>query len=52
MAPYNFDDRNIKWNELTLPPVGELKHVMFSILLNSFLVTDFSALATARAAWS
>jgi hypothetical protein len=32
MAPYNFDDRNIKWNTLTLPPVGELKHLLFSIL--------------------
>jgi hypothetical protein len=31
MAPYNFDDRNIKWNTLTLPPVGELKHLLFSI---------------------
>ena len=25
MAPYNFDDLNIKWNKLTLPPVGEFK---------------------------
>jgi hypothetical protein len=32
MAPYNFDDRNIKWNTLALPPVGELKHLLFSIL--------------------
>jgi hypothetical protein len=24
MALYSFDDRNIKWNTLTLPPVGEL----------------------------
>jgi hypothetical protein len=32
MAPYNFDDRNIKWKKLTLPPVGELKHLLFSIL--------------------
>ena len=32
MAPYNFDDHNIKWNKLTLPPVGELKHLLFSIL--------------------
>jgi hypothetical protein len=32
MAPYNFDDSNIKWNKLTLPPVGELKHLLFSIL--------------------
>ena len=52
MALYNFDDRNIKWNKLTLPPVGELKHLLFSILLNSFLVTDCSTLATARAGWS
>jgi hypothetical protein len=29
MAPYNFDDRNIKWNNLTLPDVGELKHLLF-----------------------
>jgi len=27
MAPYSFDDRNIKWNTLTLPPVGELQHL-------------------------
>jgi hypothetical protein len=32
MAPYSFDDRNIKWNTLTLPPVGELQHLLFSIL--------------------
>ena len=32
MALYNFDDRNIKWNTLTLPPVGDLKHLLFSIL--------------------
>ena len=32
MALYNFDDRNIKWNTLTLPPVGELKHLLFYIL--------------------
>jgi quercetin dioxygenase-like cupin family protein len=32
MAPYNFDVRNIKWNKLTMPPVGELKHLLFSIL--------------------
>ena len=32
MASYNFDDRKIKWNKLTLPPVGELKHLLFSIL--------------------
>ena len=32
MAPYNFDDRSIKWNTLTLPPVGEVKHLLFSIL--------------------
>ena len=32
MAPYNFDDRNIKWNTLALPPVGELKHLLFTIL--------------------
>ena len=32
MAPYKFDDRNIKWNTLTLPPVGELKHLLFTIL--------------------
>jgi quercetin dioxygenase-like cupin family protein len=32
MTQYNFDDRNIKWNKLTLPPVGELKHLLFSVL--------------------
>ena len=32
MAPYNFDDSYIKWNTLTLPPVGELKHLVFSML--------------------
>ena len=32
MASYSFDDRNIKWNTLTLPPVGELKHLVFSML--------------------
>jgi hypothetical protein len=32
MAPYNFDDRGIKWTTLTLPPVGELKHLVFSML--------------------
>lgn len=32
MSSYNFDDRNIKWNTLTLPPVGELKHLLFTIL--------------------
>ena len=32
MTPYNFDDRNIKWNKLTLPPVDELKHLLVSIL--------------------
>ena len=32
MAPYNFDDRGIKWSTLTLPPVGELKHLVFSML--------------------
>src|SRR5262249_14730123 len=32
MAPYNFDDRNIKWNTLALPPAGEVKHVLFTIL--------------------
>jgi hypothetical protein len=32
MAQYNFDDRNIKWNTLTLPPVGELKYLLFTIL--------------------
>jgi hypothetical protein len=32
MAPYNFDDSYIKWNTLTLPPVGELKHLLFSVL--------------------
>ena len=30
MTPYSFDDRNIKLN--TLPPVGELKHLLFTIL--------------------
>jgi hypothetical protein len=28
MTPYSFDDRNIKWDTLTLPPVGELKHLL------------------------
>ena len=32
MAQYNFDDGNIKWNTLTLPSVGELKHLQFSML--------------------
>ena len=32
MALYNFDDRRIKWNTLALPPVGELKHLLFTIL--------------------
>ena len=32
MAQYNFDDRSIKWNTLTLPPVGELNHLLFTIL--------------------
>ena len=32
MAPYNFDDRTIKWNTLTLPTVGELKHLHFTML--------------------
>ena len=32
MAPYNFDDSYIKWNTLTLPPVGEVKHLLFSVL--------------------
>lgn len=31
MAFYSFDDRKIKWNTLTLPSVGELKHLLFSI---------------------
>ena len=32
MAPYNFDDRTIKWNTLTLPNIGELKHLHFTML--------------------
>jgi 2,4'-dihydroxyacetophenone dioxygenase len=32
MTPYSFDDRNIKWDTVTLPPVGELKHLLFTIL--------------------
>jgi quercetin dioxygenase-like cupin family protein len=32
MGPYNFDDRGINWNALTLPSVGEVKHLLFSIL--------------------
>jgi hypothetical protein len=32
MTRYNFDERNIKWNTLTLPSVGELKHLQFSML--------------------
>ena len=32
MAPYNFDDRGIKWSTLTLPPIGELKHLVFCML--------------------
>jgi hypothetical protein len=32
MTPYNFDDRTIKWNTLTLPTVGELKHLHFTML--------------------
>ena len=32
MAPYNFDDSYIQWNTLTLPPVGELQHLLFSVL--------------------
>jgi quercetin dioxygenase-like cupin family protein len=32
MSVYSFDDRKIKWNTLTLPSVGELKHLLFSIL--------------------
>jgi len=32
MASYNFDDRSVKWNTLTLPPLGELKHLLFSML--------------------
>jgi quercetin dioxygenase-like cupin family protein len=31
-SPYNFDDRNIKWQTLALLPVGELEHLQFSIL--------------------
>jgi quercetin dioxygenase-like cupin family protein len=32
MPQCTFDDRSIKWNTLALPPVGELKHLQFSIL--------------------
>ena len=32
MAKYNFDDHNIKWNTLTLPTVGELKNLHFTML--------------------
>jgi hypothetical protein len=28
----DFFERAIKWNTLTLPPVGELKHLLFTIL--------------------
>jgi hypothetical protein len=27
MAPYNFDDHNIKWNKL-----GDLEHLLYSVL--------------------
>ena len=27
MAPYNFDDRNIKWSKL-----GDLEHLLYSVL--------------------
>ena len=53
MAPSKFDDRNIKWNTLTLPPVGELKHLLFSILNvdeeNHIVHVPFKFAATAYA---
>jgi len=32
MAAYNFDDRNIKWNTLALPDIGEVEHLLFTVL--------------------
>jgi hypothetical protein len=32
MAAYNFDDRNINWQTVTLPNIGQLEHLWFSIL--------------------
>jgi quercetin dioxygenase-like cupin family protein len=31
-SPYNFDDSNIKWKTVALPAVGELEHLLYSIL--------------------
>lgn len=32
VVAYNFDDRNIKWQSVTLPNIGELEHLSYSIL--------------------
>ena len=34
MTTHSFDGRNIKWNTLALPPVGELKHLRFILSVN------------------